>query len=68
MKSRVPGLESPGQDLEMGPKAMTQAAESSVKEAKVWNTKNLGLRLASDLISGVLAASSVAPVITVIDK
>ncbi|KAG9244003.1 hypothetical protein BJ878DRAFT_508138 [Calycina marina] len=33
-----------------------------------WNTKNLGLRLASDLAAGVSAALMVAPVITIIDK
>lgn len=38
------------------------------KEVKVWNTKNLGLRLASDIVSGGAAATMVAPLITVIDK
>jgi hypothetical protein len=35
---------------------------------RAWNTKNLGLRLASDFTAGFLAAGMVAPVITVIDK
>lgn len=43
---------------------MTAAAE----EPQAWNTKNLGLRLATDAVSGFSAASMVAPLIAVIDK
>lgn len=38
------------------------------KEAKVWNTKNLDLRLGSDLLSGICVATAVSPIITIIDK
>jgi hypothetical protein len=41
---------------------------ADVKEARVWNTKNLGLRLAADFTAGFSAACIVAPVITIIDK
>ena len=37
-------------------------------DARIWNTKNLGLRVASDLISGLSAALVVAPAVAVIDK
>ena len=47
---------------------IAKAAEAPLKEPRVWNTKNLGLRLATDFVSGVGAASMVAPLITVIDK
>jgi len=33
-----------------------------------WNTKNLGLRLASDAASAASAAIIIAPIITVIDQ
>lgn len=33
-----------------------------------WNTKNLGLRLASDFAGAASAAVMVAPLITIIDK
>lgn len=33
-----------------------------------WNTKNIGLRLASDFTSGAVAGSTVAPIITIIDR
>jgi len=54
----------------MDASSQTQAAlvKQPVAEKRVWNTKNLGLRLASDFVSGACAASLVAPVITVIDK
>jgi hypothetical protein len=45
-----------------------QAAQAPLQEPHVWNTKNLGLRMASDFVSGFCAATMVAPVITVIDK
>ena len=37
-------------------------------EERQWNTKNLGLRLASDFTSGASAAFLVAPIITMIDQ
>jgi len=40
----------------------------AISEPRGWNTKNLGLRLASDLAASVTAAVSVAPIITVIDR
>jgi hypothetical protein len=46
----------------------TPEAAKSLSQSKVWNTKNIGLRLASDFTAGFLAAGLVAPVITVIDK
>lgn len=45
-----------------------QIAQAPLQEPHVWNTKNLGLRLASDLASGLTAAGLVAPLISVIDK
>jgi hypothetical protein len=47
---------------------IAQAGGSTLTESKVWNTKNLGLRLASDAMSGICAATAVAPVITAVDK
>lgn len=41
---------------------------SELAEPKVWNTKNLGLRLATDFTAGFSAAVLVAPLITIIDK
>jgi len=40
----------------------------AISEPRAWNTKNLGLRLASDLAASATAAVSVAPIITVIDR
>lgn len=49
--------------------SMKEMAQEPLKgEVKVWNTKNLGLRLASDFVSGGTAATMVAPLITIIDK
>lgn len=45
-----------------------ETSQQQSKEIKVWNTKNLGLRLASDIVSGGAAATMVAPLITIIDK
>jgi len=45
-----------------------KASEPLQDAKKTWNTKNLGLRLASDFIAGASAATLVAPLITVIDK
>jgi hypothetical protein len=51
-------------------KPVSTIAELPLTEEKgqVWNTKNLGLRLASDAACGVFAATLVAPIITAVDK
>ena len=67
----MPGLETSTSKVNMdtNTKAMTQAPiVEPLKEVRVWNTKNLGLRLASDFVSGASAATMVAPLITIIDK
>lgn len=71
--TRQPGLESPVPKLDMDPSTksmapLAKAAEAPLAEPRIWNTKNLGLRLATDFVSGAGAASMVAPLITVIDK
>ncbi|KAM0324924.1 hypothetical protein ACHAQA_007890 [Verticillium albo-atrum] len=38
------------------------------RKERIWNTKNLGLRLGSDLLSAASAAAMVAPVISIIDR
>jgi len=73
MTRQSTGLDSPAPKLDMSDSTKTiapiaKAAEAPLKEPRVWNTKNLGLRLATDFFSGVGAASMVAPLITVIDK
>ncbi|PSS16647.1 hypothetical protein M430DRAFT_102989 [Amorphotheca resinae ATCC 22711] len=57
-------------DPDGAPRLVTGAPDVSkpLAEQKVWNTKHLGLRLASDFTSGFLAAGMVAPFITIIDK
>jgi hypothetical protein len=70
--TRAPGLENP-QGIDSQPNSRTMSpiskvAETPLVEHRVWNTKNLGLRLASDFVSGACAATLVAPLITVIDK
>lgn len=64
------GLEPPAPKMDPPSKAMTRASKTPepLPETKVWNTKNLGLRLVSDFVAGVGAATMVAPLITVIDK
>jgi hypothetical protein len=47
---------------------LSKVAEKPLVEPRVWNTKHLGLRVASDFVSGACAAGLVAPLITVIDK
>jgi hypothetical protein len=66
----MPGLETSSKvDMDAKKKTMTQAPiVEPLKEPRVWNTKNLGLRLATDFVSGVGAATMVAPLITIIDK
>ncbi|PBP15820.1 sequence orphan [Diplocarpon rosae] len=65
-------LEPPVPDLTMeAPKPLSplrKAAEAPLVESRIWNTKNLGLRLGADFASGAGAATMVAPLITIIDK
>ncbi|TVY40749.1 putative membrane protein [Lachnellula occidentalis] len=63
-------LESPAPKIDTSSQIMTlpQKASEPLQQAKTWNTKSLGLRLASDFISGFTAATLVAPLITIIDK
>ncbi|CZS88456.1 uncharacterized protein RAG0_00203 [Rhynchosporium agropyri] len=73
MTRQLSGLESPAPNLDMdssrkSTNPIAKAAEAPLHEPRVWNTKNLGLRLATDLVCGTGAASMVAPLITVIDK
>lgn len=51
-------------------KPINKAAEAPLAEmnSQVWNTKNLGLRAASDAFSGFFAATLVAPIILSVDK
>ena len=67
MTPQVPG---PAQKLNTDTKITTRspADVEPLAGTQVRNTKNLALRLASDLVSGLSAAAMVAPVITVIDK
>lgn len=55
------GMNSKGIDM-LSPKNIPET------EKRLWNTKNLGLRVGVDLIAGIIAATSVAPIITVLDK
>jgi hypothetical protein len=57
-------------DPDGSPRLVAGAPDVSkpLAEQTVWNTKHLGLRLASDFTSGFLAAGMVAPFITIIDK
>jgi hypothetical protein len=73
MTPQTSGLEPPAPKMDanskMVPVTRSQKASEPLREAKkTWNTKNLGLRLASDFIAGASAATLVAPLITVIDK
>jgi hypothetical protein len=38
------------------------------KTARTWNTRNLGLRVGTDLIAAASAGVLVAPIITIIDR
>lgn len=60
------GSSMPRVDLEGKSSAPVSAPE--LKETARWNTKNLGLRLASDAVAGFSAAFLVAPIIANIDK
>lgn len=71
MAPKMPGLELPVQEVETDTSKLTpiqHVAQAPLKEPHAWNTKNLGLRMASDFISGFCAATLVAPIITIIDK
>jgi hypothetical protein len=70
MTPQVPGLGSPTQKIDLDSKTVTRASTLTepLAEPRVWNTKNLGLRLAADFVSGASAATLVAPLITIIDK
>lgn len=46
----------------------TPKVAKPLAQPKAWNTKNIGLRLVSDFMAGLLAAGTVAPLIAVIDK
>jgi hypothetical protein len=53
----------------MAEDAVTPAElRKDVQDKGQWNTKNLGLRLASDFAGAASAAVMVAPLITIIDK
>ena len=45
-----------------------QVEMPKTKLQEKWNTKNLGWRLASDLVAAASAASLVAPIISIIDR
>lgn len=47
---------------------LPEKVEGMQAPKKAWNTKNLGLRLASDAISAASAAALVAPVVSIIDR
>jgi hypothetical protein len=79
MPTQIPGVDTSTRKIDISP-SMThldasqktiipipKVAEAQM-EARIWNTKNLGLRVASDCASSFLAAGVVAPAITIIDK
>jgi hypothetical protein len=70
MTPKAPELELPAHPEENESKMtpMSKVAQPPLTEPTIWNTKNLGLRLASDFVSGASAATMVAPIITIIDK
>lgn len=71
MTPQVSGLVSPPASnisSESSKSKIRAAKVQELAEPKVWNTKNLGLRLAADFTAGFSAACMVAPLITVIDK
>lgn len=43
-------------------------AKTTEKEAKAWNTRNLGLRIGTDALAAASAGVLVAPIITIIDR
>lgn len=42
--------------------------KTTEKEAKAWNTRNLGLRIGTDALASASAGVLVAPIITIIDR
>ena len=66
--SLTPSSRSPPKPSGVFPAPKAQEIATPKAQPRVWNTKNLGLRLASDFTAGFLAAGMVAPVIAVIDK
>ncbi|KAK3311759.1 hypothetical protein B0H66DRAFT_475944 [Apodospora peruviana] len=48
--------------------ATIPAGDGKQKEARIWNTKNLSMRVAADAISAASAAVLVAPIISIIDR
>lgn len=67
MAPKIPGLKLPVQEVETDA-PIQKVAQAPSEEPHAWNTKNLGLRMVSDFVSGFCAATLVAPIITVIDK
>lgn len=45
-----------------------QSPPEAISQPRKWNTKNLGLRLGSDVAGAASAAVLVAPLITIIDR
>ncbi|CAG8962071.1 hypothetical protein HYFRA_00005114 [Hymenoscyphus fraxineus] len=73
MNEQNPRLKSPATppiELDASSKIMTRTPKNPepLSGTKVWNTKNIGLRLGADFFSGFTAATMVAPIIAMIDK
>ena len=68
MTPQVPGLGAETLDIDSKTVTRAPALPEKLAEPRVWNTKNLGLRLAADFVSSASAATLVAPLITIIDK
>lgn len=47
---------------------MATAADEKKEKPRIWNTKNLSLRLCADAVSAASAAVLVAPIISIIDR
>ncbi|CAD6504678.1 BgTH12-00184 [Blumeria graminis f. sp. triticale] len=52
----------------MGSRCKKATEKSPEVKHSVWNSENLGLRMGNDLLAGLSAATTVAPLVTVIDK
>ena len=70
MKNTNDSLQEALPDLKLHPLgvASKSKADMSTKLQEKWNTKNLGLRLGTDLVSASSAAALVAPIISIIDR
>lgn len=70
MTPRVPGvgISTPSMDVSSKTITRAQTLAEPLAEPRIWNTENLGFRLAADATAGFSAACMVAPVITIIDK